>query len=511
MTSTKSTGALSAKDDKSWSDLNWNKIKSSVLRLQMRIAKAEREGKKGKVKALQRLLTTSFHGKCLAIKRVTSSTGGKTPGVDNVLWSSDLQKMRAVNTLKRRGYKPQLLRRIYIPKKSGNGRRPLSIPTLKCRAMQALHLLALEPIVEERADRNSYGFRMKRSTHDAIEQCFNALGRSKSATFVLEGDIRDCFGQISHNWLIENIPMDKQILRKFLKAGYMENGRINPTTRGTPQGSVISPALTVLTLSGLEANLRPVSKNIRDMKKINVISYADDFIVTAASVKLLENEVKPKLVEFLKTVGLELSAEKTKITSIEKGFDFLGFTVRKYKNGKILIKPSKTNIKRFLKELKDLIRRGTALPTDKLIYALNERITGWTNYYRSVVSSRIFSQTDHKLFLSLKQWALKRHSRKGIKWIIKHYWKRHKGDNWRFYCLIKDKDGNVKSLFLKRAIDTKIRRHIKIVASANPFDPMYKEYFQNRERMKKYCKLSNITDLSGLKTIQPYEGLSCVP
>ncbi len=299
--------------------------------------------------------------------------------------------------------------------------------------------------------------------------------------------------------------MDKQILRKFIKAGFMEKGHLNPTMKGTPQGSVISPALTVITLAGLEGKLRPASENQRKGKKINTISYADDFIVTAASAELLQNEVMPKLVEFLKTVGLELSTEKTKITPIEKGFDFLGFTMRKYKNGKVLTKPSKINIKRFLKEIRELIRKGAALPTDKLIHALNEKITGWTNYYRSVVASKVFAQIDHELFQALKRWALKRHSRKGIKWIMKHYWKSHKGDNWRFYCLIKDKEGKKKTLFLKRAIDTKIRRHIKIVAKANPFDPFYKEYFVKREQEKqRRCKLSYDTELTGLKTIQPY-------
>lgn len=512
MTATQSTGALSAKADVSWPTLNWNQIKASVFRLQVRIAKAEREGRKGKVKALQRLLTTSFYAKCLAVKRVTSSAGGKTPGVDNVIWRTDLQKMKAVKSLKRKGYKVQPLRRIYIPKVSGKGQRPLSIPTLKCRAMQALYLLALEPIVEERADPNAYGFRPKRSTHDAIEQCFNALGKAKSATFVLEGDIRDCFGQISHDWLLKNIPMDKTILRKFLKAGFMEKGHLNPTTKGTPQGSVISPALTVLTLAGLENTLRPATKNQRNRAKINIISFADDFIVTAASAELLYQEVMPKLVEFLKTVGLELSVEKTKITQIEDGFDFLGFHLRKYKNGRVFTKPSKKNIKRFLTEIKSLIRKGAALPTDKLIHALNEKITGWTTYYRSVVSSKVFTRIDHELFQALKRWALKRHARKGIMWIMKHHWKSHKGDNWRFYCITKDKEGKNKTLFLKRAIDTKIRRHIKIVAQANPFDPFYREYFVRRElERKRRCKLSNNTELTGLSIIQLYEGLSRVP
>ena len=214
----------------------------------------------------------------------------------------------------------------------------------------------------------------------------------------------------------------------------------------------------------------------------------------------------PKLVEFLKTIGLELSTEKTNITSIDEGFDFLGFHIRKYRNGKFLIKPSKTNIKRFLKEIKELVRKEAALPTDRLIHALNKKITGWTNYYRSVVLSKVFSRINHELFQALKRWTLKRHSRKGIKWIMKHYWKSHKGDNWRFYCLIKDKEGKKKTLFLKRAKDTKIRRHIKIVAKANPFDPFYKDYFVRRKsERKRRCNLSYDTELTGLNIIQPYE------
>lgn len=440
MTATQSTGALSAKADTSWSTLNWDQIKASVFRLQVRIAKAKREGRKGKVKALQRLLTSSFYAKCLAIKRVTSNTGAKTPGIDGVIWGTDLQKKKALSGLKRRGYNPLPLRRIYILKKSGK-QRPLSIPTMRDRAMQALHLLALEPIMEEGADPNAYGFRLKRSAHDAIEQCFKALGKGKSATWILEGDIKDCFCQISHDWLLKNIPMDRFILRKFLKADFMEKGRLTPTEKGTPQGSLISPALTVMALSGLERRLVSPSQKQRDKEKINMIAFADDFIVTANSQDLLEQKVKPILEEALGKVGLQLSQEKTKKTSIDKGFDFLGFHIRKY-NGKLLIKPSKDNIKRFQKEIRTLIKKGVAWPTDKLIHALNKKVTGWTNYYRTVVSSKVFSSIDNQIFLALKRWGLKRHARKGKRWIINHYFTRYKGDNWRFYCMVSDKKGN---------------------------------------------------------------------
>ena len=170
-----------------------------------------------------------------------------------------------------------------------------------------------------------------------------------------------------------------------------------------------------------------------------------------------------------------------KIVRIGGDVDFLGFSIRKYKNKKLLIKPSKENIKRFLREIKEVIRKGTALQTDKLIHALNEKLTGWTNYYKSAVSSEVFSRIDHELFQALKRWALKRHARKGVRWCMRHYWKSHKGFNWRFYCMTKDKEGKKKILLLKRAKDTKIRRHVKIKASSNPFDPSYKDYFIKRE------------------------------
>ena len=191
-----STGASSAKRKETWNTLPWSMIKAQVFRLQVRIAKAEREGRKGRVKALQRLLTTSFYGKCLAIKRVSSSPGSKTPGVDGVLWHTSGQKMKAISELRRRGYSSSPLKRIYIPKRLGK-MRPLSIPTLKDKAMQTLWCMALVPIAEERADPNAYGFRPKRSAHDAIEQCFKSLNKGTSATWVLEGDIKSFFDHTS--------------------------------------------------------------------------------------------------------------------------------------------------------------------------------------------------------------------------------------------------------------------------------------------------------------------------
>ncbi|CAO4836082.1 MAG: hypothetical protein CNLJKLNK_01447 [Holosporales bacterium] len=236
-----------------------------------------------------------------------------------------------------------------------------------------------------------------------------------------------------------------------------------------------------------------------------MIAYADDFIVTGASKELLSHKVIPLLKGELAKIGLELSEHKTKITHIEDGFDFLGFNIRKYKNGKVLIKPAKANIIRFLKEIRTLIKRGTALPTDKLIYALNTKIVGFANDYRSSVASKIFSKIDHEIFKALWRWALKRHARKGKWWISRHYFTTLGDDNWRFSCTIKDKEGKPKKLYLKNASDTKIRRHVKIKSEANPFDPAYKEYFAKREKDKAIRKtICNLERTAGLRIIQPY-------
>ncbi len=500
MTIGNTVGASSAQRLCTWDSIPWSKAKAHVFRLQTRIAKAEREGHRGKVKALQRLLTSSFYGRCTAIKRVTSSTGGKTPGVDGVVLRTPQQKMKAIFELKNRGYKPLPLRRIYIPKKSGK-LRPLSIPTIKDRCMQALWHAALVPIAEERADPNAYGFRPKRSTHDAIEQCFKMLARRNSAQWIFEGDIRACFDQISHEWLLDNVPMNKTVLRKFLKAGFMEDGKHHPTELGTPQGGIISPTLAVIALSGLETKLVSTRKRQRDKEKIHMITYADDFIVTAASEQYLRDKVIPTLIVSLKEVGLELSIEKSKITKIEDGFNFLGFNVRKYSGGKLLIKPSKASIKTFLEDVRAIIKSAIALPTEILIRQLNQKITGWTNYYKGGVSSKVFAKIDFEIYSALKNWCLKRHARKGKHWISRKYFTALAGDNWRFHCTIKDKEGNKKTLYLKRATDTHIRRHIKVKAEANPFNPRFKEYFKEREKKIRKANLPTHAATAGLHSI----------
>lgn len=238
-----------------WESIDWKKAEAYVKKLQMRIAKAQKDGHYNKVKSLQWLLTHSFYAKALAVKRVTSNKGKNTAGVDHELWKTPKGKFEAIDKLKRRGYQPQPLRRVYIPKKNGK-LRPLSIPTMTDRAMQTLYKFALEPLAETLADPNSYGFRIGRSTHDTIGQCFNDLCRAGSPQWILEGDIKGCFDHISHNWLLQNIPMDKEMLKKWLKCGFVETKKLFPTEEGTPQGGTISPVLMNMTLDGLERILK---------------------------------------------------------------------------------------------------------------------------------------------------------------------------------------------------------------------------------------------------------------
>src|SRR6202165_3170746 len=251
MTTAQAVGAVS-REAAEWYAINWQAINRNVRRLQVRIVQATKASRWGRVRALQRLLTHSYSGKVLAVRRVTENNGKKTPGVDRVIWDTPEKKTGAVPELKRRGYQPQPLRRVYIPKSDGKTKSPLGIPTMIDRAMQALHLLALDPVAETTADRNSYGFRQQRSCADAIQQCFTTLSHAPNTQWILEGDIKSCFDKISHDWLLAQVPMDRTILQMWLKSGYMEKHVLHETLDGTPQGGIISPTLAHSALDGLE-------------------------------------------------------------------------------------------------------------------------------------------------------------------------------------------------------------------------------------------------------------------
>lgn len=405
---------------------------------------------------------------------MTQNKGRNTPGIDGVIWRSDRQKFDAVQQLKRRGYRPQPLRRIYIKKKNGK-LRPLSIPTMLDRAHQALHSLALQPVAETCADKNSYGFREGRSGADAIGQCFNALAKSCAPVWVLEGDIKSCFDEISHAWLLDHIPMDRRVLHQWLKAGFMENQRLFPTTAGTPQGGIASPLLANLTLDGLEQAIRASITPRRD--KVNFIRYADDFVVTAASKEILEEKVKPVIVNFLQERGLKLSEEKTLITHIAEGFNFLGQQVRQY-GDKLLIKPTRQSVRAVLDKARQKIRSCRGLKAAALLRKLNPILRGWANYHRHVVSKRIYGRVDYCLRTMLWRWARREHSNKSDGWIMRRYFSADpKGS---FSIRTQDPEGRKKVLKVYRLGHTILERHIKVRGEATPYDPVYVEYFEKR-------------------------------
>ncbi|MBW2646615.1 MAG: group II intron reverse transcriptase/maturase [Deltaproteobacteria bacterium] len=485
------TGLTDRELSSQWKSIDWSTVRKTVNNLQSRLARAAKKRNWFKIRKLIRLLTRSYHAKLLAVKTVTDNKGGKTPGIDGILWTSAADKMKAASSLTGKGYKAKPLKRVYIPKKNGK-MRPLSIPTLYDRAMQTLYALAMSPIEVSTGDLASFGFRNFRSTKDAYAYMHICLSRKCSAEYILEGDIKSCFDMISHDWLLNNIPIKRLILTQFLKAGYFENGRVFPTDSGTPQGGSLSPILANMVLNGMEAELGRVFYSQKDGKinkkccnkhKVNFIRYADDFVVTADSVEVLL-EAKEIITRFLEIRGLTLSDEKTIITHIFEGFDLLGWNFRKY-NGKLLPKPSKRSQESIILKIREIIHKGRTWSQDRLIANLNPIIRGWTLYHKHAVSSAVFSRLDHIVWCMLYAWAKRRHQNKGKKWIAHRYWHKIRNRTWTFAS---------SKLKLISFSNTKIERYRMARLNKNPY--IDRGYFEEwRERRRKFFPPTQQTTL----------------
>jgi RNA-directed DNA polymerase len=478
-----------------WKDLPWRKLERRVFKLQKRIFKASQCGDIKAVRRLQKTLMRSWSAKCLAVRRVTQDNQGKkTAGIDGIKSLKPEQRLELVKTLSP-SHKAKSTRRVWIPKPGTEEKRPLGIPTMADRALQALVKQILEPEWEAKFEPNSYGFRPGRSAHDAIAAIFGCINRK--AKYVLDADISKCFDKINHEALLAKLktfPVMRRQIKSWLKAGVLDGKTLFPTLEGTPQGGVISPLLANIALHGMEQRINqsfPLkeiwSKNKRIGRRnpAHFIRYADDFVILHEDLEVV-HQCQEIIAEWLQQMGLELKPSKTKIThTLNKhegnvGFNFLGFTVRQFPVGKLhtskntkgeplgyktLITPSQEGISRHQEKLNKIIKTHKASTQLQLIEELNPVITGWSNYYSTVVSSEHYSKLDNWLYQRFRSWAEHRHPLKSQYWISDKYWLIDKGGGWRFAARNQDSIKRV-----AKHSETPIERHIKVKNSRSPYD-----------------------------------------
>ena len=477
-----------------WKHVNWRKLERRVFKLQKRIYKASLRGDVKAIRRLQKTLMKSWYARCFAVRRVTQdNTGKKTAGVDGEKSLSPAARFRLVNELKL-GSKVKPTRRVWIPKSGTDEKRPLGIPTMYDRALQALVKLALEPEWEAKFEPNSYGFRPGRRPHDAIEAIFSSIHRNPK--YVLDADIAKCFDRINHEALLRKLntsPTIRRQIRSWLKAGVMDNEQLFPTSEGTPQGGVISPLLANIALHGMEEWINKafpaMSQTMRETwyhKKgtkfvsPRFIRYADDFVILHENITVVQR-CRDLISEWLKDIGLELKPAKTRLTHTlngcgeeKPGFNFLGFNIKQWRVGKYhskqgfktIITPSKEKQKIHYDRVASIIDDHKVTPQAALIGNLNPIIIGWSNYYSTVVSKVAYSDIDNLMYPKLKAWAQRRHPNKSGEWVANKYWQTIGGDNWAFAT----RQGSDEPLRLKSHSETPIVRHVKVKGDASPYD-----------------------------------------
>ncbi|WP_373534549.1 group II intron reverse transcriptase/maturase [Microcoleus sp.] len=464
-----------------WNQINWRRAERLTFKLQKRIYRASERGDVKAVRKLQKTLINSWSNKVLAVRRVTQdNTGKRTAGVDGIKLLTPKQRLKLVNQLKVTG-KSQPTRRVMIPKPGTNESRPLGIPTMYDRALQAVAKAALEPEWEAIFEPNSYGFRPGRSCHDAIGAIFDSI-RYK-AKYVLDADIAKCFDRINHKALLDKIntyPGLRRQIKSWLKSGVLDQGEIFPTKEGTPQGGVISPLLANIALHGMEERVKQfVGNSINRRSEISLIRYADDFVIIHKDIEVII-ACQKIIANWLSDLGLELKQNKTKLTHTlneyngNVGFEFLGFHVQQHKVGnyrsaknthgiplgfKTLITPSKPKVKAHLVKIEEVIDTHNTTPQAALISRLNPIIRGWSNYYSTVVSKETFQRVDNLTYDKLRAWA----RRRGKGSINKDkYWRTVGDRNWCF--------STEEGIELAQHSATPIIRHVKVKGNTTPYD-----------------------------------------
>lgn len=465
-----------------WASIIWRAVEQNVRRLQERIYRATERQAWQQVRNLQKLLARSISSKLLAIRRVTQENQGRhTPGLDGMVYDTPEKRWAfSQEKLSLKGYQPKPVRRVYIPKGEGK-QRPLGIPTMKDRVMQALVKAALEPEWEAKFEANAYGFRPGREAMDAIEQLFATLNKPGASDWILDADLKGCFDNIGHEPLLARIAVFTPTIRRWLKAGVVELGHYAETLSGTPQGGIISPLLANIALDGLERlfggetrqgkPVRPSNKRGPN-RGISLVRYADDFVVTAPSKEVIEHYVLPQLSHFLSQRGLVLNEAKTRIVHRSEGFDFLGFNIRRYKD-KLLIKPQKQKVQAHLSDLKHSLLSHRQATVAHLVQTLNPVITGWANYYRHVNAKETFTYVEYRLWHLLWNWAKRRHPTKPAKWVKQHYFKSLRRRHMVF--------GNA-NVTLRNPATIPISRYVKVIGRYSPYNPALKDYWTKRHR-----------------------------